>query len=118
MSPRSFVKNLTFQSNDLGQAQNHTGSIEDIAVGFVNKGDIMPTPVLYLSDIGDSSRVTAKFTSVLPIYITSDYEETDIVRGQVDTPAMWTQDLTTLAQSTSWNLARDPLDVTRSIMLD
>ncbi|KAG1904403.1 uncharacterized protein F5891DRAFT_1275939 [Suillus fuscotomentosus] len=68
----------------------------------------MPTPVLYLSDIGDSSRVTAKFTSVLPIYITSDYEETDIVRGQVDTPAMWMQDLTTLAQSTTWNLARDP----------
>ncbi|KAG1799883.1 uncharacterized protein HD556DRAFT_73814 [Suillus plorans] len=105
MSPRSFVKNLTFQSNDLSQAKNHTGSIEDIAVGFVNKGGIMSTPVLYLSNIG---RVTAKFTPVLPVYITSDYEETDIVRGQVDTPAMWPQDLTTLAQSTTWNLARDP----------
>ncbi|KAG2113837.1 uncharacterized protein F5147DRAFT_770482 [Suillus discolor] len=108
MSPRPFVKNLTFQSNDLGQAQNHTGSVEDIAVDFVNKGDIMSTPVFYLSDIGDSSRVTAKFTPVLRVYITSDYEETDIVQDQVDTPAMWTQDLTTLAQSTTLNLARDP----------
>ncbi|KAG2128018.1 uncharacterized protein EDB93DRAFT_179915 [Suillus bovinus] len=90
------------------QAQNHTGSIQEIAVGFVNKGDFMPTPVLYFSDVGDGSRVTAKYTPVLRAYITADYEETAILRGQVDTPAIWTQDLTGLAQNTTWNLARDP----------
>ncbi|KAG2083571.1 uncharacterized protein F5147DRAFT_660144 [Suillus discolor] len=84
MSPRSFVKNLTFQSNDLGQAQ--TILVYFPPPDFVNKGDIMPTPVLYLSDIGSLRS--------LRVYITSDYEETDIVRNQVDTPAMWTQDLT------------------------
>ncbi|KAG1813779.1 hypothetical protein EV424DRAFT_1415543 [Suillus variegatus] len=107
------------------QAQNHTGSIQEIAVGFVNRGDFMPTPVLYFSDVGyvtfpifllqsvhntkfrDGSRVTAKFTPVLRAYITSDYEETSILRGQVDTPAIWSQDLTGLAQNTTWNLSRD-----------
>ncbi|KAG1799899.1 uncharacterized protein HD556DRAFT_1345730 [Suillus plorans] len=89
------------------QAQNHTGSIQEIAVGFVNKGDFMPTPVLFFSDVGDGSRVTAKFTPVLRAYITSDYEETSILRGQVDTPAIWSQDLTGLAQNTTWNLSRD-----------
>ncbi|KAG2149130.1 uncharacterized protein EDB93DRAFT_1250053 [Suillus bovinus] len=89
------------------QAQNHTGSIQEIAVGFVNKGDFMPTPVLYFSDVGDGSRVTAKYTPVLRAYITADYEETAILRGQVDTPAIWTQDLTGLAQNTTWNLSRD-----------
>ncbi|KAG1791502.1 hypothetical protein EV424DRAFT_1649848 [Suillus variegatus] len=34
------------------QAQNHTGTIQEIAVGFVNRGDIMPTFVLYFSDVG------------------------------------------------------------------
>ncbi|KAG2151227.1 uncharacterized protein EDB93DRAFT_1249423 [Suillus bovinus] len=90
------------------QALNHTGSIQEMAVGFVNRGDIMPTPVLYFKDVGDSSRVTAKYTPVLRAYITSDYEETAILRGQVDTPAIWSQDLTALAQNTTWNLARDP----------
>ncbi|KAG2128530.1 uncharacterized protein EDB93DRAFT_1184555 [Suillus bovinus] len=90
------------------QAQNHTGAIQEIAVGFVNKGDFMPTPVLYFNDVGDGSRVTAKYTPVLRAYITADYEETAILRGQVDTPAIWSQDLTGLAQNTTWNLARDP----------
>ncbi|KAG1813776.1 hypothetical protein EV424DRAFT_1415529 [Suillus variegatus] len=107
------------------QAQNHTGSIQEIAVGFVNKGDFIPTPVLYFSDVGyvifpvfllqsvhsikcrEGSHVTAKFTPVLRAYITSDYEETSILRGQVDTPAIWSQDLTGLAQNTTWNLSRD-----------
>ncbi|KAG1870503.1 hypothetical protein C8R48DRAFT_85395 [Suillus tomentosus] len=89
------------------QAQNDTGSIQEIAVGFINKGDFMPTPVLYFSDVGHGSRVTAKFTPVLQAYITSDYEETSILRGQVDTPAIWSQDLTGLAQNTTWNLSHD-----------
>ncbi|KAG2128528.1 uncharacterized protein EDB93DRAFT_171073 [Suillus bovinus] len=93
---------------DTLQAVNYTGTIEDIAVGFVNKGHLIPTPVLYFSDIGDGSRVKVKFTPVLCAYITSDYKEAAILRGQVDATAIWTQDLTALSQSTTWNLTRDP----------
>ncbi|KAG1784798.1 uncharacterized protein HD556DRAFT_1425811 [Suillus plorans] len=89
------------------QAQNHTGTTQEMAVGFVNKGDFMPTPVLFFSDVADGSHVTAKFTPVLRAYITSDYEATSILRGPVETQAILSQDLTGLAQNTTWNLSHD-----------
>ncbi|KAG2340262.1 hypothetical protein BDR05DRAFT_950540 [Suillus weaverae] len=89
------------------QAVNSTGAVQDMAVGFINKGDLMPTPALYFNDVGDGSHVTARFTPVLRAYITSDYQETAILRGAIDTPAIWTHDLTALAESTTWNLERD-----------
>ncbi|KAG2037053.1 hypothetical protein BDR03DRAFT_958420 [Suillus americanus] len=89
------------------QAVNNTGAIQDIAVGFHNKGDLMPTPALYFDEVGDGSQVTAQFTPILRVYITSDYQETAILRGAIDTPAIWTQDLAALAEITTWNLKRD-----------
>ncbi|KAG2140361.1 hypothetical protein BD769DRAFT_1429612 [Suillus cothurnatus] len=75
------------------QAMNNTGSIQDIAVGFLNKGDFVPTPALYFDDVGDGSQVTAQLTPIL---------------RAIETPAIWSQDLTGLAQHTAWNLKRDP----------
>ncbi|KAG2339414.1 hypothetical protein BDR05DRAFT_967972 [Suillus weaverae] len=89
------------------QAVNSTGAIQDMAVGFMNKGDLMPTTALYFNGVGDGSHVTARFTPILRVYITSDYQETAILRGAIDTPAIWTHDLTALAESTTWNLKRD-----------
>jgi hypothetical protein len=89
------------------------------------KGDLMPQPALYFNDVGyvifrlfflqsaystkrrDGSNVTAQFTPVLRAYITSDYQETAIIRGAIDTPAIWTQDLGAISESTTWNLNRD-----------
>ncbi|KAG2140323.1 hypothetical protein BD769DRAFT_1429492 [Suillus cothurnatus] len=90
------------------QAMNNTGSIQDIAVGFLNKGDFVPTPALYFDDVGDGSQVTAQLTPILRVYLTSDYQESTILRGAIETPAIWSQDLTGLAQHTAWNLKRDP----------
>ncbi|KAG1864399.1 hypothetical protein F4604DRAFT_2028187 [Suillus subluteus] len=89
------------------QAVNSTGSIQDIAVGFMSPGDLMPKPALYFNGVGDGSHVTARFTPVLRAYITSDYQETAIIRGAIDTPAIWSQDLAGLAESTTWTLKRD-----------
>ncbi|KAG2037021.1 hypothetical protein BDR03DRAFT_1011147 [Suillus americanus] len=91
------------------QAVNKTGLTQDLAVGFLNKGDFTPTPALYFPDIKDGSQVTAQFTLILRVYITSDYEETSILRGPINTPAIWTQDLTGLATNTIWNLKHDTL---------
>jgi hypothetical protein len=90
------------------QAVNNTEAVQDIAVGFMTKGDLMPKPALYFNEVGDGSHVTAKFTPVLRAYITSDYQETAIIRGAIDTPAIWSQDLAALSESTIWNLTRDP----------
>lgn len=90
------------------QAVNNTEAVQDIAIGFMTRGDLMPKPALYFKDVGDGSHVTAKFTPVLRAYITSDYQETAIIRGAIDTPAIWEQDLAALSDSTIWNLTRDP----------
>ncbi|KAG1813789.1 hypothetical protein EV424DRAFT_1541646 [Suillus variegatus] len=90
------------------QAVNATGAIQDIAVGFVSPGDLMPQPALYFNGVGDGSHVTARFTPILRAYITSDYQETAIIRGAIDTPVVWSQDLAALAESTTWTLSRDP----------
>lgn len=89
------------------QAVNNTGIIQDLAVGFMTPGDLMPKPVLYFNGVGDGSHVTARFTPILHAYITSDYEKTSIIRGAIDTPAIWTQDLSALPESTIWTLTRD-----------
>ncbi|KAG2153859.1 hypothetical protein DEU56DRAFT_771423 [Suillus clintonianus] len=89
------------------QAVNNTGALQNIAVGFVAPGELMPKPALFFEGVGDESHVTAKFTPVLRAYITSDYQETAIIRGAIDTPAVWTQNLAGLAASTTWELKRD-----------
>ncbi|KAG1812557.1 uncharacterized protein BJ212DRAFT_1301531 [Suillus subaureus] len=89
------------------QAVNKTGAVQDLAIGFMNKGDLMPTPALYFNEVGDESSVKAQFTPILRIYVTSDYQETAILRGAIDTPAIWTQDIAALAENTIWNLKRD-----------
>jgi hypothetical protein len=85
----------------------------------------MPTPTLYFDDVGyvifalfllqsahstkrrDGSYITAQFIPVLRVYIMSDYQGTKILRDAIETPAIWTQDLTGLAEHTTWNLKRD-----------
>ncbi|KAG1770429.1 hypothetical protein EDD22DRAFT_948379 [Suillus occidentalis] len=94
-------------SSGVLQAVNNTGAIQDIAVGFMIKGDLMPQPALYFNEVGDGSNVTAQFTPVLRAYITSDYQETAIIRGAIDTPAIWSQNLAAISESTTWNLNRD-----------
>ncbi|KAG1829443.1 hypothetical protein EV424DRAFT_1344176 [Suillus variegatus] len=55
------------ETSGILQAQNHTGTIQEIAVSSVNRGDIMPMFILYFSDVGDSSHIMAKFTGFGPV---------------------------------------------------
>ncbi|KAG1836442.1 hypothetical protein DFJ58DRAFT_846954 [Suillus subalutaceus] len=96
------------------QAVNRTGAVQDLAVSFLNKGDLMPMPALYFNKVDphspkrrDESSVKAQFTPILHVYITSDYQETAILRGAINTPVIWMQDLAVLAENTTWNLKCD-----------
>ncbi|KAG2125970.1 hypothetical protein DEU56DRAFT_823534 [Suillus clintonianus] len=89
------------------QAVNNTGDTQDIAVGFMNKGDLIPTPALFFSGVKDGRDVMAEFIPVLRAYITSDYPETAVLPEPVDTPAIWSQNLAALKESTTWTLKRD-----------
>ncbi|KAG2030952.1 hypothetical protein BDR03DRAFT_1033421 [Suillus americanus] len=55
----------------------------------------------------DDSNVTAQFTPRLCAYVTSDYQETKILRGKIQTPMLWEMDLAKLSETTTWNLTWD-----------
>jgi len=91
---------------DLVQAVNKSGKLQEIALGFRASGSD-PTPVLYWNDVGDESNVTAKFTPRLKVYVYSDYQENAVIRGAIQSPAIWTQDISRLGENIELTLTRD-----------
>lgn len=90
------------------QAKNETGLIQDIGIGFMCPGDLMPTPLLYFNGVGDGSCAVAKFIPKIRAYITSDYEQTAILQHAIDGHCIWEQDLSCLdSEDTTWKLTYD-----------
>ena len=46
---------------------------------------------------------------VLQAYITSDYQEGQILHGPIPAPVIWAQDLAALPESSHWHLTFDPV---------
>lgn len=90
------------------EAQNDTGFIQDIALGFMSPRELMPRPILHFKEVDDASNIKVQFTPILRAYITSDYRHTKILQKAIDTPAIWEQNLAALSESTTWTLKRDP----------
>ncbi|KAG1765786.1 hypothetical protein EDD22DRAFT_392408 [Suillus occidentalis] len=89
-------------------AKNETGFVQDIAIGFMSPGKLMPTPALYFSDVGDGSCAEATFTPKLRAYITTDFVQTAILQRAIDTQCIWEQDLSCLdSEVTTWTLTYD-----------
>ncbi|KAG2055158.1 hypothetical protein BDR06DRAFT_954333 [Suillus hirtellus] len=89
------------------EALNDSGSIQDIALGFKNPRDSMPTPVLYFKEVEDASKIVAEFTPILRAYVTAEYQHTTILQEAIEIPAIWEQNIASLSESTTWNLTRD-----------
>ncbi|KAG2146200.1 hypothetical protein DEU56DRAFT_786802 [Suillus clintonianus] len=90
------------------KATNKTGLIQEIAVGFFNPLDTFkPFPALYFKQVGDNSHVMAKWKPVLRVYLESEYQESSVLVGAIDTDAIWSQDLHALSQNTVWDLTWD-----------
>jgi len=83
-------------------AVNNTATKQDIGVGFFQRPDRAPSQVLVFTGVGSQSRVQAQFTPVLGGYMTSDYQENEILKGQISTPRLFGQDLVQLAPDTNW----------------
>ncbi|KAF8839480.1 hypothetical protein BDN67DRAFT_1003651 [Paxillus ammoniavirescens] len=101
------------------QAVNGCPLVEDLAIGFTkpNSGQD-PNPVLYFKSVGcralnllenpsNSAFVKAQFTPVLHAYITEQYQETQIIRAEVDVSSIWEADLAGLSPTTTWVLTHD-----------
>jgi hypothetical protein len=85
---------------------NKTKARQNISTGFNNNNQ--PNSVLVFKDVGNNSSVQVEFTPVLKIYISSDYQETEILRGNIQNEdPLWSQNIAGLGESTTLTLTKD-----------
>jgi len=85
-------------------AINGTDTRENIGVGFFDSPDGAPTAVLVFTNVGPASKVQPEFIPILRGYITPDYQEGEIMKGQITPPILFTENLVRLDQDTYWKL--------------
>ncbi|KAG9052200.1 hypothetical protein FS842_010340 [Serendipita sp. 407] len=88
-------------------AANNCGDIEEMSIGFVKAPGMPPDQVLYFSNIRQGYNVKTQFTPVLSAYVTSQYQQTEILRGAIQTAEIWRQDLSQLRERTTLIFSRD-----------
>ncbi|KIJ09679.1 hypothetical protein PAXINDRAFT_172409 [Paxillus involutus ATCC 200175] len=82
---------------------------EDVAMGIAGSNPgAPPVPALYFSDVPSKALLNSQFNPDLSAYITSQYREGEIIRGQVSSPVIWNYNLARLRESTTWALTYDP----------
>jgi len=86
-------------------AQNLSGEKEDIGVGFFDSSlEDPPSTVLVFPKVGNTSSTQCEFHPVLRGYIVSDYQESQLITGQVSSPVIFKENLTDLEPKTKWRL--------------
>ncbi|KAG6380468.1 hypothetical protein JVT61DRAFT_8618 [Boletus reticuloceps] len=110
----SYTKTLTFRSNNLGTDATLMLIFNKALAGSYDKFPVVwkvtkfGVSGQYQSTVTFSSQsLNTGFQPVLRGYITSDYQEGQIVKGQISVPYIFEQDLSTLDDNTTWNLSYD-----------
>lgn len=115
-----FSPPVNFATGDHLTAENETGFIQDLAVGFYGpsksimfnlSGPILtgPDPMLFFKEVENGSKATAQWKPVLRIYVESDYKETEVLVDAIKSTAILEQDLHQLFRNTVFNLERNML---------
>ncbi|KAF8600681.1 hypothetical protein BDV93DRAFT_525265 [Ceratobasidium sp. AG-I] len=106
---KRFGENTKGDGSKLLVCKNNTQGRANLSIGFV-KGegiDQRYEPTLIWTGVGAGSNISAQFTPTLTAYITRDYKTSQMLRGEVETDAIWTQNLNELDDVTGWNLIED-----------
>ncbi|KAG8701180.1 hypothetical protein FRC09_005517 [Ceratobasidium sp. 395] len=122
ITKREGTKLLVCKNNSSGRA--------DLSIGFV-KGDGIDQrfePTLVWTGVGAKSNITAQFTPVLRAYVTRDYQgmayqsqpptrttsnqtptpiASQLLRGEIETDTIWSQNINELDDVTGWNFEED-----------
>jgi len=86
---------------------NKLAGAADIGVGFTDKKGENLDPALVWTKVSVGATLKAKFTPVLKIYATGDYQETQIIRGEIEYPLIWEGDLQELPPSSLFRVTYD-----------
>jgi len=88
-------------------AINNTGDFQGIGVGFLDAAG-NPNPLLVWEQVGNTSSVEAQFTPVLSAYVTAQYQQTEIIRGEIVSPVLLQKNLATLTDTQEYTLSMAP----------
>jgi hypothetical protein len=88
-------------------AVNGTSQNVDVALGFAQNPGQPLTPALYWNALSPAASTQAQFSPVLRAYITDQYRDQQLIRGEIPSSLLFEQDLSTLDDRTNWVLSYD-----------
>ncbi|KAF8600679.1 hypothetical protein BDV93DRAFT_261243 [Ceratobasidium sp. AG-I] len=100
-----FGENSKDDNSKLLVCKNNTEAPANFSIGTLN-GERYE-PALLWTDIGVGSEVLAQFVPTLTAYITRDYKASELLRGEVESEAIWQAELNELDDATAWQLVED-----------
>ncbi|KAG8965316.1 hypothetical protein FRC03_000700 [Tulasnella sp. 419] len=106
---KNFTPSMAGGNGRLMGLKNRTGDRATVGIGFV-KGDLIHQryePTLLWTGGINNSNVNVQFTPKLSAYVTKAYQSSELLRGEVETDSIWTQDLAVLEEVSGWNIIED-----------
>jgi len=76
-------------------------------VGYVNHHTLLLCTLL-MQPIRNTNSVEAVYTPMLSVYATSDYQQTEVITGEIVSPVLLNQNLANLPPEQVYNLKRNP----------
>ncbi|KAG8754748.1 hypothetical protein FRC14_004696 [Serendipita sp. 396] len=80
--------------------ENGTDDNKNIALGFTSDPSLPPTSILYFDGIGPNSNIVTYFSPIVSAHVTAQYQQGQVIRGEIATPDIWSADLSALGEST------------------
>ncbi|QRW26001.1 hypothetical protein RhiXN_11078 [Rhizoctonia solani] len=115
---KRFGNNSKGNGTKLLVCKNNTDGRANLSIGFLSGDEFTNAtsphwfgleryePTLVWTGVGSKSNITAAFTPVLTAY-TRDYKATEMLRGEVETDAIWSCNLNLIDDVTGWHLFED-----------
>ncbi|KAG8834611.1 hypothetical protein FRC17_008092 [Serendipita sp. 399] len=116
---RTFTRPPVEGTKDAVSVDNLTEENQDLALGFVSDPGMPPIPVILFDSVGaevpsPDSGVVVRFAPLVSAYVTSQYEQGDVLREKIETPAIWSANMTNLKEYTTLFFSRNPTTGTYS----
>ncbi|KAG8854916.1 hypothetical protein FRB91_002976 [Serendipita sp. 411] len=85
--------------------ENKTEEDRDLVLGFAS--DPTPTPILYFDAVSPDADVLTQFTPIVSAYVTSQYQQGQIMKNGVEVKPIWTAEMSSLKETTVLIFSRD-----------
>ncbi|CUA77327.1 hypothetical protein RSOLAG22IIIB_06656 [Rhizoctonia solani] len=100
-------KVITFRAKGHAKASIQYGARLAFGYAQTDQDNLVDSAAWVEVRVRAGSNVTAQFTPNLTAYVTRDYKATEMLRGEVETDAIWTRNLNELDDVTGWNFVED-----------